>query len=945
LPHDFHILERFAGHGRMVETGVADQLTKLTTMAFGTNKIKAVLVTSNMQHAVVNRTASFQYLRLCMALSSALAAPAVSAQTAAAPSASAPAANVQAPIPPGTVKVVNVTGNERLEAETVRTYVQLNVGDAYDATSIDLALKRLYATELFADATIRVDNGILTINVRENPVINRIVFEGSKRVKEEKLREEVRLAPRQIFTRSKARADVSRMIEVYRRSGRFAATIEPKIIQLPQNRVDLVFEIDEGPKSRIRQINFIGNKEFSDGDLRGGLYSRQARWYRLFTSNDTYDPDRLAADREKLRQHYFTEGYADFRVISAVSELTSDRKDFIVTFTIEEGDRYKFGKVDLESKIRDIKSADYKKIIPIKEGEWFNAKRIEDTEELLKNTAGLFGYAFADVRSKPTRNKDKKIIDFNFEIAEAPRVYVERIDINGNTRTLDKVIRREFRLAEGDAFNSFKVKRSKERIQSLGFFQEKLEIEQKPGSSPDKVVLEVNVEEKSTGQLTLGAGFSSFERFVFNLGLAQKNFMGKGQDLRANFEISSFRNQIDLSFTEPYFLGRNLSVGADVFRRDANCLNAARSTCGNTQYSQTDLGFGLRAGFNVTEYWTYVARYNLVRSKLDYQNVSRAFRDAFGNPVLTNLLDSNDRPVPNGAGGFVRTIDTRPTANLGLGQVCVLGSQSVSAVICDEIGARTTSSIGHSLIYNSLDNGQRPNRGQRFIFSQDFAGLGGSVRYLRNTVQYDYFVPIIGRWVLRLGAEGGHIATWGKTTERDISGGADVPTDRRIRLNDRFFLGTPQFRGYAFRGVGPREAFPTIDELGNIVRDAAGNAVFSKDTKGNILGESLGGQIYYKGTAELRVPLGQAASELGLQAAAFFDIGSLWKVNVNPRVIPVNQIKDRIIGNTSAPRMAVGIGVSWNSPFGPFRIDISKPLNKQPGDITETFQFNVGTSF
>jgi outer membrane protein insertion porin family len=907
---------------------------------------KADLVTSNTHQAASSRTASFKALRLCLALTSALAAPALLAQTkpaqqpaAAPPAAPVPAAAptpiMQAPIPPGTVRVVNVTGNERLEPETVRTYVQLNPGDPYDATVVDLALKRLYATELFADATIRVDNGVLTVNVRENPVINRIVFEGSKRVKEEKLREEVRLAPRQIFTRSKVRADVSRMIEVYRRSGRFAATIEPKIIQLPQNRVDLVFEIDEGPKSKIRQINFIGNEKFSDGDLRGGMYSRQARWYRLFTSNDTYDPDRLAADREKLRQFYFTEGYADFRVISAVSELTPDRKDFIVTFTLEEGDRYKFGKVDLESKIRDIKSADYKKIIPIKQGEWFNAKRIEDTEELLKNTAGLFGYAFADVRAKPTRDKTKKSIDFTFEIAEAPRVYVERIDINGNTRTLDKVIRREFRLAEGDAFNSFKVKRSKERIQGLGFFQEKLEVDQKPGSAPDKVVLEVNVEEKSTGQLTLGAGFSSFERFVFNLGLAQRNFMGKGQDLRANFEISSFRNQIDLSFTEPYFLNRNLSVGMDLFRRDANCLNRQSVSCGSSQYSQTDLGAGLRGGFNVTEYWTYVARYNLVKSDLQYPGVSRAFRDATGGAVLKTVpvLDTSGNPVIGSDGVPLTTqvpnID--PAANLGLGQVCVLGGSAVSAVICDEIGARTTSSIGQSLIFNSLDNSQRPNRGQRFIFSQDFAGLGGSTKYLRNTVQYDYFVPVIGRWVLRLGAEGGHIFTWGQGKETDISGNI-VNVDRRIRLNDRFFLGTPQFRGYAFRGIGPREAV--------IVN---GQTVL--DNKGNILGESLGGQTYYKGTAELRVPLGQAASELGLQAAAFFDIGSLWNVKINPNVIPTNQLDLRLIGNTPKPRMAVGIGVSWNSPFGPFRIDISKPLNKQPGDITETFQFNVGTSF
>jgi outer membrane protein insertion porin family len=856
---------------------------------------------------------------LCAAMicQSAQAQQLPAAPPAAAPAQPPAARSLPQPIPPGVVKAVNVTGNERLEADTVRSYVQLNIGDSYDATSVDESLKRLYATELFSDATIRVDAGVLTVNVRENPVINRIVFEGAKRVKEDKLREEVRLAPRQIFTRSKARADVTRMIEVYRRSGRFAASIEPKIILLPQNRVDLVFEIDEGPKSKIRQINFLGNKLFSDGDLRSDLYSKQARWYRFFTSNDTYDPDRLAADREKLRQFYFKEGYADFRVISAVSELTPDRKNFIVTFTLEEGDRYKFGKVDLESKIRDIKAEDFKKLIPIKAGEWFNAKRIEDTEELLKNTAGLFGYAFADVRSRPTRDKAKRIIDFNFEIAEAPRVYVERIDVNGNTRTLDKVVRREFRVAEGDAFNSFKVKRSKERIQSLGFFQEKLEIEQKPGSAPDKVVLEVNVEEKSTGQLTLGAGFSSFERFIFNLGIAQRNFRGRGQDVRANFELSSFRNQIDLSFTEPYFLDRNLSAGVDVFRRNANDRPGFAGT-GNTDttYDQTDLGFGLRAGFNVTEYWTYTARYNLVKSDLAYAGVTRAFRDAAGNALLARDADGN---ILVDSRGFALPDLSAAASSLGLGQTCTQNGSAVSALICEEIGSRTSSILGHSLIFNTLDNYQRPNRGTRFIFSQDFAGLGGSTKYMRHTVNYDKFIPVYGRWVLRLGAEGGHIFTWGKKQERDIFGNL-VETDRRVRINDRFFLGTPQFRGFAFRGIGPRE------------RDS-------------VFQESLGGQTYYKGTAELRVPLGQAASELGLQTALFFDIGSLWNVDINPSIIPSNLVSQRIIGDTPSPRMAAGIGVSWNSPFGPFRIDISKPIKKQPGDFTETFQFNVGTAF
>lgn len=791
---------------------------------------------------------------------------------------------VAPPIQPGVVKAVQVIGNERIEADTVRSYVQLNPGDRYDALLVDEALKRLFATELFADVTIRVDADVLTVTVRENPVINRIIFEGNRRLNNDKLRDEVRLAPRQIYTRSKVRADVNRMIEVYRRSGRFAAAIEPKVIQLEQNRVDLVFEINEGPKSKVRQINFIGNREFSSGDLREEMFTRQARWWRLFTSNDTYDPDRLSADREKLRQFYLTQGYADFRVASAVAELTPDREDFIVTFTIEEGQRYKFGKVDLESKIRDLKAEDYRPLIAIDSGQWYNAKRIEDTIELLQNTAGLFGYAFADIRPRLRRDREKQIMDVTFVINEAPRVYVERIDINGNTRTLDRVIRREFRLAEGDAFNSFKVKRSKDRIQSLGFFQEKLEIEQKPGSTPDKVVLEVNVEEKSTGQLTLGAGFSSLERFIFNLGIQQRNFRGRGQDVRANFELSNFRNQIDLSFTEPYFLGRNLAAGIDIFRRDVNDFTFFGT--GNTRerreiYNALDTGFQVRAGFPVTEFWSYTVRYGLTVTNVTYPGTVFRPIDA-SNPAL----------------GF-ECVNTQFQDFTG-------GATPVSPFVCEALGRRTSSILGHSLIYDTLDNRVRPSSGMRFVFSQDLAGLGGSVQYLRSTASYDIFWPITflpgGRWVLRTGVDGGYIFGLGSDD---------------VRLTDRFFLGTPRFRGFQFRGVGPRDRLSPFNE-------------------------SLGGKAYYLGTAELEVPLGAAASELGLRTSLFADVGSVWSVDINPQFIPD---PSRIIADTPEPRVSVGIGVSWNSPFGPFRIDLSRVLRKQVGDETESFQFNIGTTF
>jgi outer membrane protein insertion porin family len=820
------------------------------------------------------------------------AAPVQEAQPQAAPEAPALANRVR----PGVTRAVVINGTQRVEPDTVRSYVQLNPGDAYNADLIDAAIKRLYDTDLFSDVTIRISaDGVLTVNVRENPVINRVVFEGNRALGEDKLGPEVRLAPRQIYTRNKVRADVGRILELYRRQGRYAAEVDPKIILLEQNRVDLVFEITEGERSRVRQINFIGNKVFDDGDLRGELATRQARWWRLFTSNDTYDPDRLAYDRELLRQFYLSEGYADFRVVSAVAELAPDRRDFVITMVLEEGQRYKFGKVDLESKIRDLKPELFTGLLIPKSGEYYNAKEIEKTIETLTETAGLFGYAFADIRPRIRRDKEKQIMDVTFQINEAPRVYVERINVNGNTRTRDEVIRREFRLAEGDAFNSFKVKRSKDRIQSLGFFQEKLEIEQKPGSTPDKVVLEVNVEEKATGELQVGAGFSSLERFIADVSVRQRNFMGKGQEVRIGFTLSSFRNEIDLGFTDPYFLGRNLAAGIDLFRRDLNNFRFGTSGDRQTTYEEVSTGFGLRAGFPITEFWSYGLRYQFANTNIGLG------QDFYFDPITGD-------PLPR-----------EP-------QNC-----QASVFVCIDVGNKLTSALGHSLIYDSLNNRVRPSAGQRLVVSQDVSGLGGDVKYLRNRVDYDFYYPldlgILGdRWVLRLGAEAGHIIGFGQD----------------VRLSDRFFLGGPRIRGFQIRGIGPRDA---------VTRDA------------------IGGNTYYLGGAELELPLGQAASELGLRASIFADIGSLWKVDTGE----VSRLRTStgaarfntncLVGNTPSPRIAVGAGVSWNSPFGPFRIDLGRalksvrqaptgctlldgtPFNEESGDETEFFQFNIGTQF
>ncbi len=793
----------------------------------------------------------------------------------------------------GIVRSVLIRGTERLEAETVRSYLNLNIGDRYDRDRTDQALKALFASELFADATIRDDNGALTVEVKENPVINRIVIEGAKRVKEDKIREEIRLAPRQIFTRSKARADVGRILELYRRSGRFAAAVEPKIVLLEQNRVDVVFEMTEGSKSKVRQINILGNAKFSENKIRSQMATRQSRFWRFFSSNDTYDPDRLAYDQQKLRQFYLTQGYADFRVASSVAELTPDGRDFIVTYVVEEGDRYKFGKVDLESQIRDIKPKEFKSLIRIKDGDWYNAQQIEDTVEGLTETAGLLGYAFADVRPQFERDKEKHQMNVTFQIGEAPRVYVERVQINGNTTTLDTVIRREFRLAEGDAFNSIKVKRSRDRLLGLGFFQDKLEIEQKPGSAPDKVILEANVQEKPTGELQVSAGFSSLERFILSLSIRQRNFRGRGQELRASANVSSFSKSIEAGFTEPYLFGRNLALGFDVFRRDFRSFNFTSNNTRNTTYNQVSTGFQVRTGFPITEFWAASLRYGL-----SFENITLDQNTFFTNGACDPLL----------AGRY----------------------------LCEAIGKRTISSVGYSIIFNNVNNPRRPSSGQRFSVSQDVAGIPIGVKYVRTRTNYDWYYALFGSgFVLNLGGEAGFIAGYG---------GQDV------LLTDRFFLGQPQMRGFNIRGVGPRVLRQPFDSNGVAITD-----------RNQVSDDALGGKAYYLARAEIQVPLGSSGEELGLRPSIFADIGAVWNVKKpvlqslngpttnRPECAAFNGsssgFQEVYLGNSPSPRLSVGVGVSWNSPFGPFRFDLAKALLKQPGDDTQLFQFNVGTQF
>lgn len=859
-----------------------------------------------------------------------------------------------------TVRQIAVAGAQRLEPNTILSYIRLRPGDPWNQAVGDQVIKELYATELFASANVAYDNGTVTITVAENPVINRILLEGNRRLKEDKILPEIKLAPRQIFTRSKVRADVARIIELYKRQGRFAATVEPKMVELAQNRVDVVFEITEGSKSKVRQINILGNEAFDDGELKGEMITKEARITSFFSSNTSYDPDRLAFDQQKLRQFYLTQGYADFRVVSAVAELTPDKEDFIITYVVEEGERYKFGDVKVESQLRDFDSAIMTKNLPMKQGDWYDAKMVEDTVEQFTDLAGTFGYAFADVDPTFSRNKETLTMDVSFVLKDAPRVYVERVDINGNTLTQDKVVRREFRLAEGDAFNTLAVKRSSARIKSLGYFQENFEVEQKDGSTPDRIILEANVEEKATGELQLSAGFSSIENFILQGAIRQRNFRGRGQTIGLSVNYSSFSQSAQASFTEPYLFDKNISAGVDIYRRDYSNFNFAGGNR-NTTFEQTTTGAALRLGVPLTEYASLVGSYTL-----NFDDIS---------------LDPNvyftDRLNPPG-------LSCDPLL--------------AGRYLCDAIGKRTSSILGLTVALDTTDSRVRPTRGRAISITGEVAGLGGDTKYVRLRGKASQFWPLGAGFIFSLSAEGGAIRSF---EDRNQPGQDDV------RLNDRFFLGEPQIRGFDIRGVGPRVLRYPYDAEGNLITD-----------RERIGDDAIGGNAYYLGRAEIEIPLGSGARELGLRPSVFVDVGALFNVTaplltqnlpgntifiptrdqsgnalftqinvatlvtppgggaavctpgsaagdittvtnpVNPNppacLTTANNIalgqstdpfQEVFLGNSASPRISAGVGVNWNSPFGPLRIDLAYAIKKEPGDDTKLFSFNVGTQF
>lgn len=651
-----------------------------------------------------------------------------------------------------TINRIIVQGAQRIDQTTVLSYLPIRPGDAVDASVLDVAVRTLSRTGLFADVQLGIQNGDLIVQIVENPIINQVVFEGNKALSKDKLTKEVTLSPRGIYTRAKVQEDVGAIVELYRLQGRISATVTPKLVQLEQNRVDVIFEINEGPQTGISAINVLGNQAFSDRDVRGVMVTEKSTWWKFFSNNDNYDPNRLEYDQEQLRKFYTNRGYYDFRVVSSVAELQPDDQAFQLSLTLNEGDKYNFGEVKVVTQ-NDRLNADFlQRLIPIRSGDLYESDKIEQAVDALTFAAGSAGYAFVEINPTYKANPDTDTVDVTFNVSEGQRVYIDRINVVGNTRTIDPVIRRELLLTEGDAFNRALMERSRNNLRALGFFKD-VTVEETRGSAPDRSVINVNVQEQPTGELSVGAGFSSVDSFTVNLGISERNFRGRGQNVVARLEWGSLRQQVDFRFTEPKFLGRDLRAGFDLF------------------HSRYDL----------SQYSSY-----------DYRSTGAGLRLSYplnGNMLLSTryFLKSDEIIVPTG--------------------FCSTAGQGSSA-LCDQIGSFINSSAGYTLQMNYTNDPVRPTRGWAGSLRQDLAGLGGDVNYVKTEADASWYYGFTPAWVVSVQGSTGYISGWNgdpiRINDRFFKGGNSFRGFETAGMGPRD-LNTTDSLGGNFYAVGTVE--------------------------------------------------------------------------------------------------------------------------------------------
>jgi outer membrane protein insertion porin family len=779
-----------------------------------------------------------------------------------------------------TVSSIGVEGNRRIEADTIRSYFKPGPSGRLDNAAVDDGLKALINTGLFSDVRIEHRGGRIVVVVAENSVLGRVAFEGNKKIKDEQLSAEVQSKPRGTLSRAMVQSDTQRIIEIYRHAGRYDVSVTPEYIEQPNNRVDLIFVIKEGKKTGVQAINFIGNHAFSSYRLRDIIKTRVSNWLSFLSSGDVYDADRVEADRDLIRRFYLKNGYADVQVVAALTEYDPSVKGFIVTFKIEEGQKYRVASISFHSTIPSFDANALRPLSRISVGSIYNVEAVEKSVEDMTVDTSRRGYAFAQIKPRGDRNFQNHTVSISFDVTEGPRVYIERINIRGNTRTRDYVLRREFDIGEGDAYNRALIDRAERRLKNLDYFKT-VKITQEPGSSPDRVIVNVDVEEKSTGDFSVSGGYSTADGALAEVSVSERNLLGRGLYAKASVQYGQYARGYSLSFVEPFLLGYRVALGLDLYQRK-QLANSYVS------YDSNTFGFSPRLGFQLREDLSLQVRYSISTQKIS----------------LPGQYQNCNNPIPLG----------QITAPNTIPDCLADGEASVPVKAGLAFGQVLTSLAGATLTYNTLDNNKNPTSGILAKWSEDFAGLGGDVRYVKSTADVKLYTPVVSDIVGLIHVQGGILNGWGGGGDANVGN-----TNGNVRMLDNFQMGPNLVRGFEPMGIGPRDMSP------------------------NTTNDALGGTKYWGASAELQMPFWFLPKETGLKGAVFADAGSLWGYEGVTSYLG----QDVHLNGTDSMkiRSSVGVGLIWASPFGPLRFDYAVPISKVTGDRVQEFRFGGGTSF
>ena len=838
--------------------------------------------------------------------------------------AAATLAGVFAPSPAAaqTVASIQVEGNRRVEIETIRSYFKPGPGGRLDQAQIDDGLKALIETGLFQDVKISNAGGRLLVTVVENPVIGRVAFEGNKKIKDDQLSGEVQSKPRGTLSRPMVQSDAQRIADIYRHSGRYDVSVNPQIIEQPNNRVDLVFEITEGVKTGVRSVEFVGNNAYSSYRLKDIIKTHESNLLSFLGGGDVYDPDRVEADRDLIRRFYLKHGFADVQVVAALTEYDPQQKGFLVTFKIEEGQQYRVAAVNFESSIPNFDSNSLRGYSRVSVGSTYNAEALEKSVEEMQIEASRRGYAFAIVRPRGDRNFESHTVSITYAIDEGPRTYIERINVRGNTRTREYVIRREFDISEGDAYNRALVDRAERRLKNLDYFKS-VKINTEPGSSSDRVILNVDLEEKSTGDFSVSGGYSTTDGAMAEVSISERNFLGRGLFAKASVTYGQYARGYALSFVEPYLLDYRVALGLDLYQRQQLANNFI-------SYGTQTLGFSPRLGFALREDLSLQLRYSIYQQKISLPN----FLANCNNNSANGLLAFNPSPAfanlaGAAPGGSITSGGQTATDASGQGLWCYSDGEASLPVRKElQSGSTLTSAVGYSLDYNTLDNNKNPTDGLLVDFKQDFAGVGGDVSYLKSAFDAKYYTPLVSDIVGLIHLQGGILNKVGSTD---------------LRMLDQFQMGPNLVRGFAPNGIGPRDLNPFGTQ------------------------DALGGTKYWGASMELQMPFWFLPKEVGLKGAIYADAGGLYDYQGpttwaatgelttpgNSNCIKPTQFPNAnpgtctglVYDNGNQVRSSVGVGLIWASPFGPLRFDYAVPITKGPFDRVQQFKFGGGTTF